>query len=398
MRATPLLLIALGSTFVHATDWPVWRGLDRSGISTEAIKTDFGGDSPPVVWKAELGIGFSSFVVAKGIAYSTGHADDNDTLFAIDASTGKEVWKHSYPAELGDKYYEGGTSATPTVDGDCVYHLSRWGDCMAFDAASGKILWSKNIATELKIDPPSWGFASSPLVQGEQLILNVGARGAALEKKSGKVLWSSDASAETGYCTALPTLWNGKPALITANTEAYLAVNPTTGEQLWSLPWPTRYGINAADVIIKDKQMLVSTGYGKGCGLFDLSGPQPKELYQHRQFRMQMNPAILIGDHVYGIDGDENSKPELKCMDWATGKIVWSKAVPGGGAVSAAKDILMVIGGKGELDLVKANPQAYESLSTMQVLAGRCWSVPTLANGRLYLRNAQGSAVCLKMD
>ena len=123
MNTTFLLLASLVS-FAQAADWPVWRGPDKTGISWEQLA----GTEVKELWKAQIGIGFAAFTVADGRVFTSGHADGQDTVFCFDAVTGKEVWKHSYKAELGDKYYEGGTSAGPVIEGDKAWHLSRWGD------------------------------------------------------------------------------------------------------------------------------------------------------------------------------------------------------------------------------------------------------------------------------
>lgn len=389
------VLLSLAANAI-AADWPQWRGPQRSGISEESIKTAFPGDGPAVLWKASAGIGFSSFAVAGGHVYTLGWADDKDTVSCFDAASGKLLWSHSYDAEQGDKYYEGGPGSTPAVDGSAVFTLSKWGDVFSFDTATGKVLWEKNVAKELKVDPPTWGFAGSPIIQGSQLLLNIGTRGCSLDKATGKVLWSSDGKTETGYSTPLPVKLGSQDLLLTANTKAYLALDPKTGAQLWDIPWVTRYGINAADPVLSGNQIFISTGYGKGCALYELSpGGTSKLLWQHRDMRTQMNPCLLIDGHLYGIDGDENSKTQLKCLDLATGTTAWAEPIAKMGSVTAAKNVLIILSGKGELTLAKISATGYEPLSTAQILSGKCWSVPVLANGHLYCRNAVGDIVAL---
>src|SRR5688572_10291386 len=171
---------------LHAADWPQWRGPDRNGISPETKWSDaWPAAGPKVAWKAQVGLGYSSFVVAGGRAVTAGHADEKDTVFCFDVNTGKEVWKHSYPSDLGDKYFDGGTTGTPTIDGDRVFWLSRWGDTFCFNAADGKIIWTKNVQKETGARLPDWGFGAAPLVAGDKVILNVGDAGLALDKKTG---------------------------------------------------------------------------------------------------------------------------------------------------------------------------------------------------------------------
>jgi outer membrane protein assembly factor BamB len=135
-----LLLMALALP-LKAEDWPQWRGPNRDGISTEKGWLDrWPSEGPPIAWKAAVGMGFSSFAVAGGRIYTTGNSDSIDTIFCFDAVTGKILWKHSYPADLGDKFFEGGTTGTPTVDEGRVFALSRWGDLFCLDAATGKII------------------------------------------------------------------------------------------------------------------------------------------------------------------------------------------------------------------------------------------------------------------
>jgi outer membrane protein assembly factor BamB len=229
-------LVALVASLSQAADWPVWRGPTLDGISAEKDWKLSG--EPKVLWEAEVGLGFSSFVVGAGRVFTTGHADDRDSVFCLDAKTGKVIWMHEYAADLGDKYYEGGTSATPTVDGDKVYQLSRWGDLFCFEAATGKVVWEKNVQKETEANIPDWGFASAPLVQGDLLILNVGKAGMAVEKTTGKIVWKSETDS-AGYSTPYPITRDGKKLAIIGSGDSYVAVDVTNGTPAWSYKWNT---------------------------------------------------------------------------------------------------------------------------------------------------------------
>ncbi len=193
-KTLSLLSICFGfASAVHAADWYRWRGPDLNGISTETgWQTQWPAEGPKQLWKAAVGVGFSSMSISQGRVYTMGNdGDATDTVWCLDAATGAPVWKHSYPCPLDPKYYEGGTSSTPTVDGDRVYTMSRKGDLFCLDAAKGKVLWSKNIPADLGSEVPTWGFAGSPLVEGDLLILDIGTAGLALNKKTGAVIWHS---------------------------------------------------------------------------------------------------------------------------------------------------------------------------------------------------------------
>ena len=393
--ASVAALLVAASVSALATDWPHWRGPSRNGISTETGWTDqWPAAGPSVAWKAGVGLGFSSFAVANGRVVTAGHADEKDTVFCFDAMTGKEIWKHSYPSDLGDKYFDGGTTGSATIEGDRVFWLSRWGDVFCFNAADGKVIWNKNVQAETKARVPDWGFTGAPLVLGDKLILNIGEAGLALDKKSGNVLWQS-ATRSAGYSTPLPFKQGGDVRVVMGNEQAYVAVNPADGKEAWRIKWLTQYGVNAADPIADGNRILLSSGYGKGAGLFELGGAEPKEIWKSKVIRTQMNPAVLHQGHLYGVDGDTTEKASLKCVDFATGAEKWKHANFGSGGVIIADGKLIALSGTGELMVAPASPESFKPTARAQVLGGKCWTAPVLANGFIYMRNSRGDVVAV---
>jgi len=387
-----LLGISLGRP--SSEDWPQWRGPQRNGVSVESNWQDrWSGEGPTVAWRAKVGLGFSSVVVAQGRVFTLGHAGEMDRVICFEEISGRELWRHEYPADLGDKFFEGGTTGTPTVAGDRVYTLSRWGDAFCFEAANGKIIWSKNVQQETGVRLPDWGFGGAPLVLGNLLILNVGEAGLALDPQTGAIKWRS-ADQNAGYSTPLPLASSNNLAVVSSG-QGYTAVNLSTGQQIWRIRWLTQYGVNAADPIIDGNRLFISSGYGKGSALFELGNGEPKELWKSKVLRTQMNAAVLCEGHLYGVDGDTTEKATLKCLEFASGTEKWAHPGFGSGAVIIAAGKLIALSGTGELLIAPAIPGEFAPISRTQVMGGKTWTAPVLANARIYCRNSRGDLVCL---
>lgn len=394
-----LLLLFLLSQFSFADDWPCWRGPNHNGISNEKNWRDqWPKDGPAQLWKAKVGIGFSSVVVSNKHLLTIGHSAGQDTVYCLNAETGKQIWSHSWKSRLGANLFEGGPVSTPTIEKDLVYVQGRWGEVFCFDLKSGKQKWTTNLAKETEVPVPTWGFSGSPLVLDDLLLLNAGESGIALDRMTGKVKWTSEKE-EAGYSSPVPLKQNGKQLAIFSSTRAYFAVDVQTGKIVWQQLWITRYGINAADPIVEGENFFLSTGYGKGATVLKLGKEKPTQVWRDRKaMRNQLNSSVLIDGYVYGIDGD-TGKPTttLRCIDMKTGKLAWSFKGVGGGSLMAADGKLIVLSASGELMVGKASPKGFTPTARAKVLQGKCWTVPVLANGQIYCRNASGDLVCLNV-
>ena len=397
MLRAALFLVVIHALSVRADDWPHFRGPTRDGVSVEKGWTaDSLAAGTKIAWKAQVGLGFSSIVVADGRAATAGHADGKDTVFCFDAVTGKELWKHSYLAELGDRFFEGGTTGTPTLDGARLFWLSRWGDLICFEVESGKVVWQKNIQKETEAPLPMWGFTGAPLVVGNLLVLNVGEAGVGVDKNDGKVVWKS-APKDAGYSTPLPFQFGGAKLVMFGNATNYLAVDPMTGKEAWRFRWVTQYGVNAADPIVSGDRVFISTGYSKGGALLQLGADEPKQLWKTKVLRTQLNAAVLFDGRLYGVDGDTTDKGALKCIEFATGAEKWSQPGFGNGGVIIANGKLIALSGDGELFIAPVSPEGFKPTAHAKVLGPKCWTAPVLANGLVYCRNSRGEIVVVDL-
>lgn len=374
-------------SFASAKDWPHWRGPDYDGISTETDWNPQKLNEKKILWEAQVGIGFSAVSVADGKAYTMGNINKKtDVVYCFDAETGKEIWRHEYAEDLNPKYYEGGSSATPVVSDGKVYTVSKTAHIFCLDAASGAVVWEKQPA----IDNPTWGIATSALVLDDKVILNLHQHGLALNKLTGETVWASE-KGKPGYATPVPFEQNGTRMVAIFGMDSVMGVEAATGTLRWSYPWKTQNDVNAADPIIHDEKVFITSGYNHGAALIDISGQEPVKLWENKNMRSQMSGPVLIDGYLYGFDDSQ-----LACLDWKTGEQKWTEKKPRKGALTAAGDKLIVIGESGTLMIVQATPAGYQELASAEVLSGgRCWTTPVLSGGRVYVRNAPGQTVCV---
>jgi outer membrane protein assembly factor BamB len=391
-------VFAIVCSTAQAADWPNYRGPNYNGISSETgWSASWPEGGPKVLWKAAIGTGFASMAVSDGKVYAMGNIDDKDFLYCFDAATGREVWKKSYPCPLYAKMHEGGPCATPTVEGDSVYTLSKDGDAIRFKAATGEVVWHKKLNKELGLKYPRWHFSSSPLVAGDLVIYNAGTYGIALNKADGGTVWQSGKSA-SGYTTGVPYKIAGQKGVVMAVCKELVGLNPATGKVMWKFPWKTSYDINAADAIIAGDTVFISSGYNKGCALLKISGGDVTKIWQNKNMRNQINCSVLWEGHIYGFDGQVDGSGKLTCLDLATGEKKWSQGGMGTGSLMLADGKLIVLGEKGKLVIAEASPAGYKELASAKILTGKCWTTPVLANGRIYARNTAGQLVCVDVS
>lgn len=401
MRSAVCLALLAAALSTPATDWPRFRGPDLNGVSREVgWSSTWSADGPKVAWRAKLGVGFASVVASQGRVITTGHdgrAKGEATIWCLDAATGKELWKHSYAAPLGNKYFEGGTTGTPTIEGDRVYHLSRLGDFFCLELATGKVVYQKQLVTDLGVDVPEWGFAGSPLVEGKLIILNVGSHGTALDKATGKVVWQNG-KGSAAYATPIPFDLDGTRCVALLTHRECAAVEVATGKVRWARKFVSAYDTNAGAPVVQDGAVLISgeTALATKLSLRDgtpVAGWKPETW-------TQFNAGVVLSGHLYTFHG-QAGKPaegELRCLDWQTGATKWAQKGLGVGSLMAADGKLIVFSETGEIAVVAANPQKFEALARAQVLGKKCWTVPVLANGRLYVRNVPGELLALDVS
>lgn len=383
---------------LHAAtvDWFRWRGPDLNGVSAESgWSSNWPKEGPPLLWRTNVGTGFSCMTVSRGRVFTMGNRDSQDLVFCFNAGTGAIIWRHAYTAPLDDKNYEGGPTATPTVDGERVFTMSKRGRVCCLDATNGGVVWERDLGSDPGLPWNEWGLAGSPLVQGDLVLLNAGSAGTALDKRTGAVVWTS-AKETTGYASAVPFVVDGAVSALIFAAKHLKGLELATGRELWRYPWETGWDNNNADPIITGNRIFI-TSYSRGCAMLEVHGGQATAVYDTTNLFNHMSPGVKIGDHLYGFNGREGrGRPnDFRCLEFATSTVKWTTPGLGVGSLMAADGRLIILSETGELVIAEARPDKFNALARAQVLGGRCWTPPVLSGGRIYCRNARGDLVCL---
>ena len=398
----PLLILALSPVVAAGAqpigNWSQWLGNGRDGISRQDTWSPKWPESGlPVLWKQQIGIGFSSVSIVNGQLYTMGHIDGTEYVWCFSAGNGKKVWSHAYESPLVDNLYEGGPGSTPTVDKDRLYTLGKGGQMHCLKRHTGEVIWVKQLQEEFGVDLPEWGFNTSIFVHGNMLLVQ-GGRVGAFDKTTGRKIWQTERH-KPGYGSATVFSHQGKELVATLDCDGLRIVQASDGVQIDFVEWPSPYRTNATTPIVRGDLIYISSGYNKGCGLFQLKDGKLNKIYANKEMRNHFNNSILLGDYLYGFDGDTHlgRAVSLTCTELATGKVMWKQRGYGCGSLIAANNHLVVLSETGNLALVAASPKGFEEVARSELLTGRCWSIPVIVSNRVYARNAAGDLVCAQL-
>lgn len=415
LTAGVVFAVAWGS---RAADWTQYRGPNHDGSSPEKIATAWPAGGPRQVWKTPLTDGFSSFATGDGRVFTLVQrivdGAQQEVCVALDANTGNEAWATA----LGIAKYENGGNAgaadnkggdgprsTPAYDGGRVYTLSGRLvlECIAAD--SGKKVWSRDFIKEYQGRNISWENAASPVIDGDLVFAaGGGAAGAlmAFDKKNGRLVWKGQDDKMTHSTPTVATIL-GVRQVIFFTQKGLVSVVPTTGAVLWRYPFHYSTSTAMTPVVAGDV-VYCSAGYGVGAGACKIertaSGFTATQLW--------FEPANVLNNHwstpvgqdgyLYGIFGfKEFARAPLKCVEAATGKVIWSKEGFGPGGCVLVDGHVLVLSDAGELVLVKATPAGYSETARVHAVAGKCWNAPCVSNGRIYARSTK-EGVCLDVS
>jgi outer membrane protein assembly factor BamB len=379
--------LLLGGIALSAADWPQWRGPRRDGIAAETgLLKSWPVQGPPLAWRASgAGNGYSSFAVAGGRLYTLGAKGDQEYAIAYDVGTGKSVWEAPIGQRLSQDRGDG-PRGTPTIDGNRLYAIGGRGDLACIDVTTGKKIWGVSFPGEFSASIPNWGYSESPLVVDNRVIVNAGGPDAsivAFEKATGKVLWKSG-SDRAAYSSAVLHEAGGVRQAIFFTASNALGVDVTNGRILWNYDRANNRTANVSTPVVRGDRVFISSDYGTGGGLLQLSSAGARELYFTADMRTHHNTGVLVGDHLYGF-----SSAILTAMKFDDGTIAWRNRSVGKGSLVAAEGQLYLFSENGVVGLADAAPGAYQERGRFQIKSGSLptWSHPVVSGGRLFLRD-----------
>lgn len=381
-------------------DWSDFRGPNRDGILTGVkIDADWEKNPPKLLWKQEIGPGWGSFAAVGDRLFTQEQRGDNEAVVCYAADTGTEIWRHFEKTKFYEQVAQAGPRATPTYSDGRIYAQGATGILVCLNAEDGKLVWRTDIKQEAEAVLPQWGFASSPLVLNNNVIVYTGGlegKGtAAFDATSGKRVWSAG-QATHGYSSAQRVVIAGVEQVLMLSDFGLESFDIGTGKVLWEFAWP-KAGINRVTqpTVIGDGEFLIGTGV-QILGTKKLKVTRAgdawtvEELWFTRKVHPYFNDGVVAGDHYYGF-----ASKSLVCMSLMDGSVLWDAGTKyGHGQVLLLKDagLLVVQGMDGKVFLVKATPDDHVEEARLNALDGKTWNHPVVNRGRLFVRNGEWAA------
>lgn len=384
------------SSRATARDWTDFRGPRRDGEYRDgALVTSWPATGLTPLWSQPAGGGYASFAVANGRAFTIEQRGSREVAAAYDVRTGREVWSSAWDAEFRESMGGDGPRATPTWHDGLVYVLGATGELRALDEVSGRVVWRTNILLDAKASNVYWGMAAAPLVVDDAVVVLPGGRQGqsvvAYHRRTGARLWSA-LDDQASYASPMLVTLAGVRQILIFTASRLLGLSTDGSRVLWQHAWPGPNDINAAQpLLVGDTRVFVSSGYGVGGAVIDVSpagaGFTVREVWRNTRMKNRFASSVLREGVIYGFD-----ESILSAIDAATGEQKWKGGRYGYGQLLLAGDHLIVLAEDGDLALVRATPDRFDEVARFPVLDGKTWNVPALSRGYLLVRNLAGMA------
>jgi outer membrane protein assembly factor BamB len=403
-----VVLIGLPSTppALRAGDWPQILGPHRNGeAENETLADSWPGDGPKTIWQRPVGRGYAGLAVVGQTGVLFHRIEDEERVEAIDVATGKERWHFAIPTNYSSGISpDDGPRCVPIIHGDQVVVFGVQGTLACLRLTDGAKVWSQNTHSEFRATEGYFGAGSSPIVEGDKVIVNVGgakteAGVVAFSLSAGKVLWKVGRE-DASYSSPVAVTIGGTRHLIVETRLTTYSFDPETGKIRFLLPFGQRGPtVNGANPTVIGDHLFLTASYGVGAVYGRIHDASFDTLWASDDV-LSTQYATCIADRglLYGINGrDDVGRASLRLIDPANQKVVWEKADFGYGTLLKADGKLIAQKTDGGLVLIRCNPERYVELASASIFTGKTFALPALSNGRVYVRD-EHTLKCLDLS
>ena len=390
-----ILLASVTCISLAAEDWPQWLGPNGSNqTSGKGFLPDL--NAYNIAWEKQIGLGYASITVADDKAFAMGHDQQGkETVYCLEASTGKELWRRSYQAELIPRMHKGGPNASPTIDGDRVFTLSKDGRLYSLKVQDGSVNWEANLVDIFDIKVPNWGFASSPVLHDGRIFVSAG-KVTALDASTGKKLWVSQEAYQPGYTTPVVFNKGATEFVATMDGKGLSILTARDGVEIARHPFKAQFDMQATSPVILEHGSQVFISGNMTSELLAFDGTNLTGKWKTREIKNAMNNSVIAGDVIYGVDGKQGSRnSRLVAVSLGSGELIWSKDGFGFGNTIGVGEHILSLSETGELAVSGMDKSSFKEFSRRKILESTCWTTPVFANQRIYVRNDLGHLICL---
>lgn len=394
-RSTVLVALAMACLSQARADWPQFLGPTRDGVySGKPLSGPWPAEGPRKLWVRDVGQGFSGPVVLGKRVFLFHRTDNQELIECFETDTGKTLWKEGVPAHYSDDFgFDEGPRGTPAIQGQRLVAIGADAVVQCRDINNGRLLWSVDGRKQFGARKGFFGLAPSPLIQGSQVILNIGgtdgAGVVALRLEDGSVAWKAGED-EASYASPITASIHGKTRILVLTREALMSLNPENGQTFFRYPWrpAMNASVSAATPLVQSDQVFLTASYDTGAILLDCTDTGVRTVWQSKQaISAHYATCVAVDGYLYGFEGRQEQGCDLRCIEWKTGAVRWTQERLGAGTLIRVDKELLILTEKGELILADADPKTFHVNRRAQILPFLARAHPALSDGVLFARS-----------
>jgi outer membrane protein assembly factor BamB len=406
MRGTVgMVALALVVPAAAGADWPQWLGPNRDGHSAETgLVKAWSDKGPPIVWEKNIGEGYGGPIIVGDRLILFHRQGKKEVVECFEAGTGKPQWKFDYACSYVDDFGKGnGPRSTPCVSGKRVFTLGAEGALHCIDLESGKKVWGRNVNDDYNVPPNFFGVGTSPLVEGDHVLVNVGGKNAgivAFHVEDGKEAWKATSDGASYSSPVIATLGGTRWAVFLTR-QGVVVLDPANGKVRYQRRWRAQNNasVNAATPLVLADQLFFSASYETGALLLKMTGKDADVVWSNDEsLSNHYSTSVHHDGYLYGFHGRQEAGAAFRCVELKTGKVMWTKERYGCGSMVVAEGHAFVLTEDGELVLVELSPKEYREKGRAAVFTERPVRAQlALANGKLFARDGK-RLVCFNVQ